>query len=62
MAGQRVRNACVARLWKSIKNEEVFLHGYDTVFAAKAGGNRYINFYNAERPHSSLGKKTPNEA
>ena len=62
MAGQRVRNAFVARLWKSIKYEEVFLHACDTVFAAKAGINRYINFYNAERPHSSLGKKTPNEA
>lgn len=55
-------NVFVERLWKSIKYEEVFLHAYDTVFAAKAGINRYINFYNAERPHSSLGKKTPNEA
>ena len=55
-------NVFVERLWKSIKYEEVFLHAYDTVFAAKAGINRYISFYNAERPHSSLGKKTPNEA
>ena len=55
-------NVFVERLWKSIKYEEVFLHAYDTVFAAKAGINRYIHFYNDERPHSSLGKKTPNEA
>jgi putative transposase len=55
-------NVFVERLWKSIKYEEVFLHAYETVFAAKAGINRYLNFYNAERPHSSLGKKTPNEA
>lgn len=48
------------RLWKSIRYEEVFLHAYDTVFAAKVGINRYISFYNAERAHSSLGKKTPN--
>ena len=55
-------NVFVERLWKSIKYEEVFLHAYETVFAAKAGINRYISFYNGERPHSSLGKKTPNEA
>ena len=39
----------------------MFLHAYDTVFAATAGINRCVHFYNAERPHSSLGKKTPNE-
>ena len=55
-------NVFVERLWKSIKYEEVFLHAYDTVFAAKAGINRYIHFYNGERPHSSLAKRTPNEA
>lgn len=55
-------NVFAERLWKSVKYEEVFLHAYDTVFAAKAGINRCINFYNAERPHSSLGKRTPNEA
>ena len=55
-------NVFVERLWKSIKYEEVFLHAYETVFAAKAGINRYLGFYNGERPHSSLNKKTPNEA
>ena len=55
-------NVFVERLWKSVKYEEVFLHAYDTVFAAKAGINTYIDFYNAERPHSSLSKRTPDEA
>ena len=54
-------NVFVERLWKRIKYEEVFLHAYDTVFAAKAGINRYVNFYNAERAPSNLGKKTPDE-
>ena len=30
-------NVFVERLWKSVKYEAVFLHAYDTVFAAKAG-------------------------
>jgi putative transposase len=55
-------NVFVERLWKSVKYEEVFLHAYETVFEAKAGIRRYFAFYNAERPHSSLDKRTPDEA
>ena len=55
-------NGFVERLWKSIKYEEVFLHAYDPVFAAKSGIAKYLDFYNQERPHSSLGKQTPDEA
>jgi len=54
-------NVFVERLWRSIKYEEVYLHAYDSVNDAKAGLARYINFYNAARPHSSLDKKTPDE-
>lgn len=52
-------NVFVERLWKSIKYEEVYLHAYDTVSNAKAGLARYISFYNARRPHSSLDGRTP---
>jgi putative transposase len=55
-------NVFVERLWKSVKYEEVFLHAYETVFEAKVGIRRYLEFYNAERPHSSLDKRTPDEA
>jgi putative transposase len=54
-------NVFVERLWRSIKYEEVYLHAYDSVKDAKTGLARYINFYNTERPHSSLDKKTPDE-
>ena len=54
-------NIFVERLWRSIKDEEVYLHAYDSVSQAKAGLERYINFYNTERPHSSPDKKTPDE-
>ncbi len=52
-------NVFVERLWKSIKYEEVYLHAYDSVSAAKAGIARYVAFYNTRRPHSSLDRKTP---
>lgn len=54
-------NVFVERVWRSIKYEEVYLHAYDTVSDARAGIGRYINLYNARRPHSRLDKKTPDE-
>jgi putative transposase len=54
-------NVFVERLWRSIKYEEVYLHAYDSVGQAKVGIARYIDFYNARRPHSSLDKQTPDE-
>ena len=54
-------NVFVERLWKSIKYEEVYLHAYESVPAAKAGLGRYITFYNTRRPHASLDRRTPDE-
>jgi putative transposase len=54
-------NVFVERIWKSLKYEEVYLHAYETVSEAKAGIARYFRFYNSERPHSSLGRMTPDE-
>lgn len=55
-------NVFVERLWRSLKYEEVYLNAYDTVSAARAGLARYFHIYNAERPHSSLADRTPDEA
>lgn len=51
-------NMFVERLWKSIKSEEVYLHAYETVSAAKSGIGRYLDFYNSHRPHSALDGRT----
>ena len=55
-------NVFVERLWKSVKYEEVYLHAYDTVSAAKQALTRYFSFYNRKRPHSALDGKTPDMA
>lgn len=52
-------NVYVERLWRTIKYEEVYLHAYDTVAAAREGLGRYIRFYNQRRPHSALDGVTP---
>lgn len=56
-------NVFVERLWRTIKYEEVYLRAYNTVPEARASLGRYIDgFYNTKRPHSSLDRKTPDEA
>lgn len=54
-------NVFVERLWRTIKYEEVYLRAYDSASDARQRLARYIDFYNARRPHSALGAKTPDE-
>jgi len=55
-------NVFVERLWRSVKYEEVYLRAYDTVGEARASIGRYFDFYNRKRPHSSLDRRTPDQA
>jgi putative transposase len=55
-------NVFVERLWRSVKYEEVYLRAYDNVAQARASIDRYLNFYNRKRPHSSLDARTPDDA
>jgi putative transposase len=55
-------NVFVERLWRSVKYEEVYLRAYDSVSEARASIGRYLDFYNARRPHSNLDGMTPDQA
>ena len=55
-------NVFVERLWRTIKYDEVYIHAYESVSEARASIGRFIGFYNARRPHSSLDRKTPDQA
>ena len=55
-------NVFVERLWRSVKYERVYLHAYDSVGQARASILDYFEWYNHERPHSSLNRKTPHQA
>lgn len=54
-------NVFVERLWRTIKYEEVYLRAYDSVSQARDSFRKYIDIYNAKRPHSSLARRTPDE-
>ncbi len=55
-------NVFVERLWKTIKYEHVYLHAYESVSDARAKLTVYIDFYNRRRPHSSIDRRTPDDA
>ena len=55
-------NVFVERLWRTVKYEEVYLRAYEDVPQARASLGRYIGFYNGRRPHTSLDRRTPDQA
>ena len=55
-------NVFVERFWRSIKYEDVYLGGYDSVAEARNCLSRYFDFYNRVRPHSALGLQIPDKA
>ena len=59
--GRCLDNVFVERLWRSVKYEEVYLRGYESVPQLQGGLGRYFPFYNDERPHQSLDYRTPGE-
>jgi len=57
--GRVFDNIFVERLWRNVKHEDVYLKGYATMIELTVGLAEYFTFYNGERPHQSLGQKTP---
>jgi putative transposase len=57
--GRALDNVFIERLWRSVKYEEVYLKDYQSVTEAITSLGRYFDFYNRERPHQSLGYRTP---
>jgi putative transposase len=60
--GRYLDNIFIERLWRSLKYEAVYLQDIADGFAAQRVIDDWMNFYNRERPHSALGKATPDEA
>ena len=48
-------NVFVERLWRSVKYEEVYLHAYESMSEAKQRIGVWIDYYNSERKHQTLG-------
>ena len=59
--GRWIDNVFVERLWRSVKYEDIYLKAYETVTAVRDGIETYFRFYNEERQHQGLNRKTPNQ-
>jgi putative transposase len=59
--GRWIDNVFIERLWRSVKYEEIYLHGYANGHEAKRSLSKYFAFYNARRVHETLGYATPDE-
>lgn len=57
--GRALDNVFVERLWRSVKQEEVYIRDYQTTEEAISSLRRYFDFYNHRRLHQSLEYRTP---
>jgi len=57
--GRALDNVFVERLWRTVKYEDIYIRGYETVAELLRGLMQYFAFYNQERLHQSLGYEAP---
>ena len=60
--GRYLDNIFIERLWRSLKQEAVYLHALQDGIQAKSVIDDWIGFYNFERPHTALEKRSPDDA
>lgn len=60
--GRALDNVFIERLWRTVKYEHIYLHGYESTVELERGLASYFDFYCYERLHMALGYRTPLEA
>ena len=57
--GRALDNVFIEGLWRTVKYNNIYIKGYETIPEAQAGLEKYFKYYDERRPHSSLGDKSP---
>lgn len=60
--GRWADNVFVERLWRTVKYEDVYLKAYETPRDLERGLDHYFGFYNSQRRHTALDRRTPDAA
>ena len=60
--GRYLDNIFIERLWRSLKQEAIYLEEIRDGFQARRIVKSWMAFYNTERPHSALDRQTPDDA
>lgn len=59
--GRALDNIYIERFWRALKYEHIYLNPANGGIELYEGIRKYIQFYNFERRHTSIGNVTPNE-
>lgn len=59
--GRWIDNRFIERLWRSVKQEDIYVQDYGDGLTAQRGLARWFGGYNTERPHQALEYATPAE-
>ncbi|WP_406707721.1 IS3 family transposase [Tritonibacter mobilis] len=60
--GRYLDNIFIERLWRSLKQEAIYLEEITDGFQARRVVKNWMAFYNTRRPHSALDRQTPDDA
>lgn len=60
--GRVFDNIFIERLWRTVKYENIYIQEYRSIPEGRLGLKTYFEFYNTDRPHSSIEDRTPWEA
>jgi len=59
--GRALDNIFVERLWRTVKQEDVYIRDYQNIRDAKKHLAKYFNYYNNDRRHQSLDYNYPED-
>jgi putative transposase len=59
--GRWIDNRFIERLWRSVKQEDIYVQDYADGLTAQRGLTRWFGEYNEVRPHQALDYATPGE-
>jgi putative transposase len=54
-------NIFIERFWRTVKQEEIYINPYDNLEELRTRVDKFVNFYNYQRPHQSLDYMTPSQ-
>ena len=59
--GRWIDNRFIERLWRSVKQEDIYPQDYADGLTAQRGLARWFTDYDTQRPHQALGYATPGD-
>jgi len=59
--GRALDNVYIERLWRTVKYDDIYIRGYETIRECRVGLAEYFDRYNTRRAHSSIEDHCPEE-